>query len=104
MRFMHQESAFSGLFSLTLMRKLTILEEMRAEAAINERQLRAAHIQDRRYLRQAGRKVDLLQSGEDRAIATRELADAVDSNLRGSSKAPTSCRAHHSLSDIRKLR
>jgi hypothetical protein len=92
MRFLQNESAFSGLFSATVLRRLHTLEEMRAQANIKEDELRTSHIQDRRCLRHAERLADTLQSDEDRTAAARELEDAAGSRRprqpQGSRKLP----------------
>lgn len=92
MRFLQNESAFSGLFSETMLRRFHTLEEMRAQANIKEDELRTAHIQDRRRLRHAERMTDALQSDEDRTAAARELEDAARSprprQPQGSRKLP----------------
>ncbi len=67
--------------------KLKTLEEMRAQAAIDEEELRIAHLHDRRCLRHVERMVDALQSGENHILAVRELEEAV-----GSLRSPAAAR------------
>jgi hypothetical protein len=76
MRFLDQESAFNGLFSIAMMRKLKTLDEMRAQTAIDVEVLRTAHICDRRCLRHVDRLVLALQSDENRIVVGRDLEDA----------------------------
>ena len=75
-RFMHQESAFSGLFSIAMMRRLKTLEELRAKAAIDVEELRTLHIHDHRCLRHVDRLVLELQADEVRIIVRREVEEA----------------------------
>jgi hypothetical protein len=90
MRFLDQESAFSGLFSIAMMRKLKTSDEMRAQTAIDVEVLRTAHIRDRRCLRHVDRLVLALQSDENRIVAGRDLEEAAAFKINAGHKAPAS--------------
>ena len=60
---------------VTMLRKLKTLEELWAQAAIDEEELRIAHLQDRRCLRHVERMDEALQSGEKHILAVLELEE-----------------------------
>ncbi len=78
-RFLYQEAASSGPYSLIMLRRLKTLEEMRAQAATGEEALRSAHLEDRRYLRHAERMAGALQSGYNQMLEAKDLEEAVGS-------------------------
>ncbi len=78
-RFLQEESAFSGMFSLSMMRRLQRLAEMRAKAAIDQEAQRNVYLHERGCLHQAERIVQALETDETRKNAARELWKAIDS-------------------------
>jgi hypothetical protein len=87
-RFLQEESAFSGMFSLSMMRRLQRLAELRTKAAIDQEAQRNLHLDDRRCLRQVERIVQSLESDEIRKNAARELWQVVDFAAQRLSQGP----------------
>jgi hypothetical protein len=81
-RFLQKESAFNGMFSLSMMRRLQRLAEMRAKAAIDQETQRKLHLHDRGCLRLVERIVQALETDETRKNQAQELGEAIDSAAR----------------------
>jgi chromosome segregation ATPase len=77
-RFLEEESAFSGMFSVFIMRRLQRLAELRAKAARDHEAQRELHLHDRGCLRRLERTIRTLESAENRNETARELGEMVD--------------------------
>jgi hypothetical protein len=62
-RFLQEKSAFSGMFSLSVMRRLQRLAEMRAKAASDQEAQRELHLHDRGCLKTAPINVPMISNG-----------------------------------------
>jgi hypothetical protein len=100
-RFLQEESAFSGIFSLSMMRRLQRLAELQAKAAIDQDTQRKLHLRDRGCLRRAERVVQVLETNETRMDAARELWDIIDSAAQRLSQGP--CKVPNSPSQTTDL-
>lgn len=80
--FMQEESAFSGIFPATMMRRLQTLVELRAAAVTGQEAQRARHLEERGRLRRAERIVETLEGDAQRSAALGELAEAVEAAAR----------------------
>jgi hypothetical protein len=80
--FLQQESAFGGMFSTSMLRRLQRLAEMRAKADIEQEAQRTRHLQDRARLRRAERIVRELENDETRKDAVHELEATIDSTAQ----------------------
>ena len=86
--FLQEESAFRGMFSLSVMRRLQRLAEMRAKAASDEEAQRELHLHDRGCLRRVERLFQTLETGETRKDADRELAEVIEFAAQRLSQGP----------------
>jgi len=78
MRFLEEQSAFSGMFSVSIMRRLQRLAELRTKAARDQEAQRKLRLHDRGCLRRLERTVRTLESAENRNETARELGEVVD--------------------------
>ena len=84
-RFMSEESAITGIFSSTMMRRLQTLAEMLA-TIVNEQEVqRGRHLEECRRLRRAECIVTNLESEVRRKEALRQLAEIIETALQRTS-------------------
>ncbi|WOJ88663.1 hypothetical protein RZS28_12660 [Methylocapsa polymorpha] len=82
-RFLDGESAFTGIFAATVMRRMQSLEDLRV-ALIAEKEAQASlRLDERSRLRRAERIVDALDDHARRAEEARRLAEAVERSVNG---------------------
>src|ERR1019366_5099333 len=86
-RFMSEESALAGIFSLTMMRRLQIIAERLAAIAAEQEVQRGRHLDERSRLRRAERIVGTLESEARRKVALLRLAESIEAALQHGSKA-----------------
>ena len=86
-RFMSEESAVAGIFSLTMMRRLQTIAKMLATIANEQEVQRGRHLDERIRLRRAERIVGTLESEVRRKDALRQLAESIEAALQHGSKA-----------------
>jgi hypothetical protein len=93
--FMQHESAFSGLFSSAMMRRLQALAELHVKAKAENETQRTRHLEERGRLRRVGRIVTALEIDTRRQKALRELIEAIETAEQRRHKAPASSLRHH---------
>jgi hypothetical protein len=87
---LQQESAFTGMFSISVMRRLQTLAQLQATAAFEEDALRELHLRQRRCRRRAEYIVRALEADEIRKDTARALELTIDSGAQKLRKAPAS--------------
>jgi hypothetical protein len=86
-RFMSEESAVAGVFSLTMTRRLQSLADRLATIATEQEAQRGRHLDERSHLRRAERIVADLESEVRRKAALSQLAESIEGALQHGSKA-----------------
>lgn len=81
-QFLQEESAFSGIFSASMLRRLQNIAEARAGAEIKQKAQRVLYLAERGRLRCAEHIAGKLESDAERDEASRQLAEAVESTAR----------------------
>ncbi|MCI0600208.1 MAG: hypothetical protein L0Y60_11950, partial [Beijerinckiaceae bacterium] len=96
-RLMQQESAFSGLFSASMMRRLRTLAEARTAAEMEQKAQTALRLKVRGHLRRVERIVKQLESDAERSETSRELAETTASVVPRMTQGP--CKLARSSSE-----
>ncbi|MCI0466657.1 MAG: hypothetical protein L0Y57_06580 [Beijerinckiaceae bacterium] len=99
LRFLQEESAYSGIFSASMLRRLESLAAARAAAEIAQIAQRTICLEESSRLRRAGRIVEKLAINARREEASKALAEAIET--RTQHMAQGSCKLTGSSSGKR---